>query len=302
MGRVEGMRGDRGVRLRRWLGVAALLCLLGTADVLAQEAGSPELVRAERLYAEGSYDEVIGLLSPFLAGEMTPAQEQAGYRLVILSYLQKQQLPDAKRAAVKLLSLHPGYEPDAIEDPPFYASFMGEVRQQLLATSEMAASCEQLLDQGEGKYLEGDFDEAVRLATNCLFTASPSAAQMEQGYRLLALSYLQRGDVGEARSMVQRLLNLQPGYEPDPIEDPPAYVALVGLVREQSQALATEAAEPQGEGPARERRSWFRSPRGWAIVGSGLLVTGVTAVLTMTGGDSGGERGEPLPLPPDFPN
>jgi Tfp pilus assembly protein PilF len=54
-----------------------------------------------------------------------------------------------------------------------------------------------------------------------------------QANRLLALTQLKQGDLVAARAAVLEILAVAPEYRADPVQDVPAYVSLVNVVRQQ---------------------------------------------------------------------
>lgn len=192
------------------------------------------------------------------------------------------------------------------------------------AALAQAPPCDSLLASAEERYVGRAFAEAEGLARACLAEPGHSEAEALRAYRLLALVFLRQDDLPEARQAVVRLLGVSFAYEPDPVQDPPAYVALVASVKEQlhvAQAVPDSAravppvAEPEveivrrpvpeeSEGPeparvaARPRSGLTR----WLLIGGGVLAAGTLGVLLL-GGDSGSAPpgGAPLPPPPAFP-
>lgn len=111
----------------------ALLCLVAWPLVAAaQTPCGSSLAVAQGLYVRGAFADVESTLTPCLdAGQASPAERVRAYRLLALSALQQGQLVDAKLAALSLLNIDPGYQPDPALDPPSYADLIGAVRAQL---------------------------------------------------------------------------------------------------------------------------------------------------------------------------
>lgn len=166
--------------------------------------------------------------------------------------------------------------------------------------------CTEEYARAESTYLEGNFDEAIRLLQTCLDREDLFEDEAVRVYRLMALVHVNRGDFDQAQLALVNLLGRSPGYEPDPVEDPPAYSALVRLVKEQlaaQQPLQPPLQEPPPEAeeaPAQAQRSWFSGPRRWLILVGGAAAAGTVAALVLSDGQQ--ETGpQPLPLPPALP-
>lgn len=111
-------------------------------------------------------------------------------------------------------------------------------------------SCEQELARAEEAYSQGNFDETIRQVDLCLNRENIAAADRRLGFRLKGLSYIGKGLEADAREAVRRLIELVPNFRADPIQDPPAFAALIEEVRQapaaDNEALAqvTTAAPP----------------------------------------------------------
>ena len=153
--------------------------------------------------------------------------------------------------------------------------------------------------EAEARYLEGDFVQAIELVSECL-NQGLAGEEAVRPYRLLTLAYINQGELEQAKLTLVKLLGQAPGYEPDPVEDPPSYTALFNVVKQQLQ-LAAIAMPPDEAAPApRRKRSWLASPVTWITIGGGALVTTVV-VYILSGGNASGEQRQPLPLPPGLP-
>lgn len=157
-------------------------------------------------------------------------------------------------------------------------------------------TCENELQQAEAEYIEGSFDEAIRTVLECLESPNVETSQQVEAYRLLALALIRQDELPEARAAIVELLDVNPEYEPDPIADPPAYTALVDIVKQQVQPVAEETVEPPPE------ESWFRSNLRWLVSGGAVVVGSVLAIVLSQGGGDEPPSGSPsLPPPPDVP-
>lgn len=112
--------------------------------------------------------------------------------------------------------------------------------------AQPAPPCADTLQTAQDLYTRQEFDAAEVLARTCLVRADVPAETRVELWRLVALTHLRRADLAEARTAVFQLLGEAPSYTADPVQDPPSYVALVGLVREQLGMPAAPAApEPE---------------------------------------------------------
>lgn len=176
------------------------------------------------------------------------------------------------------------------------------------AVAQEESSCEEAFEAAETAYLDGDFEAATRLLSPCLDRTDLSEERTVQAYRLLSLAHLQQDELPEARAAVINILNVQPGYEADPVEDPPPYVSLVSIVRRDVQPA--QRAEADDEAAEEDRSTpFFRRTSTWVSIAGSLLVGGVVTFVTLgQGGGDGGGGGDPpggsdpLPEPPGTPS
>jgi len=171
-----------------------------------------------------------------------------------------------------------------------------------LATAQEADDADLCVDEfaaAEEAYFDGRFAEANELLSECLNRDDLPDALLVEMARLSALAYINLGNLDQARRAVIRLLNVDPTYEPDEVQDPPSYVSLVSTVQRQLQmgALQVAAAEEERGGG----RTWL------AILGGAVLAGAATSAVLLLGGDGGGDGNgpptgpEPLPDPPRLP-
>lgn len=169
-------------------------------------------------------------------------------------------------------------------------------------------SCATALAGAEAQYVQGQLDETITLLAPCLGREEVAVAEAVPAYRLLALSYIKKGNLEEAKIAVLELLNRSPSYEPDPIRDLPSYAALVNVVKQQ---LVLAAGRRPVEGPEQQpaepiqpvqQHSWLRAHRGW-LIGSSVALVGIVTAIAAGGGGGGGPEPIPtLPRPPGLPN
>ena len=101
------------------------------------------------------------------------------------------------------------------------------------APAQTSEECRLAVSHATEQYRAAAFEEVTALVGPCVEAGLLNEVEARQGYRLLALSQLQTGDIANARLAVLRLIILDPLYEADPVQDLPSYVALVQSVREQ---------------------------------------------------------------------
>lgn len=155
--------------------------------------------------------------------------------------------------------------------------------------------CESAMGDAEAHYRTAAFPDAISALAPCVRSFPAGSAEDAAAHRLLALAFLRNGDIDDARIVIVELFERNPGYEPDPVSDPPAYVSLVNLVRSEA-GIQTDR---PGGGAADPPRTWLRSPRSWLIIGGGLAVVSALVVLGVSSGGGGGSN--TLPGPPTFP-
>jgi len=160
------------------------------------------------------------------------------------------------------------------------------------AAAQAANVCGEVIEEAETSYVEGRFDEAIQLLLTCLDGPDVETAQAITAYRLLALALIRKDELAEARAAIVQLFDIYPEYEADPIIDPPAYTALVDIVKQQVRPVS-EVDEPPPE------QSWFRSNMRWLVSGGAVVVGGVLAAVLIGGDGSGSDT---LPPPPTVPN
>ncbi len=163
--------------------------------------------------------------------------------------------------------------------------------------------CPQERADAENFYLEGQFDEAIRLLHACVVREELFVDEAVQVYRLMGLAYMNKSDMEQAQRAIYDLLQIVPNYEADPIQDPPSYMTLVALVRQEVAAEAQQTPseqphvspdQPQPQEvipdvtpaqPLPQRRS-RTSSKTWFLATGGAFVV-VTAVVLALGGGSG---------------
>ena len=172
----------------------------------------------------------------------------------------------------------------------------------LPAHAQTSGVCERALPAAQDQYRDAEFDEALRLVSACLDQGEKSQAQAVAAYRLLALIHLKRDELEQARAAVVNLLGVDPTYEADPVNSPPAYVSLVAIVQRNLQTSGEVAAADEPE-----RTPFFRRTGTWVTIGTIVVGSGVASYFALGGGGGEGETvppsgsPNPLPLPPGTP-
>lgn len=111
------------------------------------------------------------------------------------------------------------------------------------------AACQGALSEAEASFYEALFDDAIATLNGCIFVGGFLAEEKEHAYTLLAKVHFKQGTRGEAEASLRELMKMTPDYRPDPLLEPPEFVALVEHVRN---AMALEeASHPVKKAPPR---------------------------------------------------
>ena len=148
--------------------------------------------------------------------------------------------------------------------------------------AQQATACTEALGNAESSYQESNYEETIRLLTPCARQPQPAPAQTVGIYRLLSMAYMNSGQAEGARKAILDLLRAVPDYEPDPIQDPPSYTVLVLILRDQLAQQSGTAAKESSDRPT----PWTKKRGTWLALGAGLIVVGLAAILTGSGGTS----------------
>jgi hypothetical protein len=166
------------------------------------------------------------------------------------------------------------------------------------ATAQPADVCDAALEAAAAQYRDGAFQETIRLASSCLDQRDVATEDARAAYRLLILAYLKQDDLASARKSAVTLLGVDPDYTPDPVENPPDYVSLLSVVRQDLRR--DPPVEPR-------RRPFFKRTSTWITLGTTLVAGGVVSLVVLNGGDDGSEPPPAsgpgtLPAPPSVPS
>lgn len=160
------------------------------------------------------------------------------------------------------------------------------------AHAQESPPCDSLIADAQDRYLNGAYDAAIQQVSRCLERSDVEADLAVRAYRLMSLAHLRQDELDAAREAIVNLLGVAPNYEPDPVEDPPTYVSMVAIVKQEIQP-AGGPPEDADEGPG-----FFRRTSTWVVLSTTLVAGGVTAFLTLGGSGSGGGGGGAATLPP----
>lgn len=91
--------------------------------------------------------------------------------------------------------------------------------------------CLDTLAAAEEAYRNRNYEQAVALASQCTDRALPDEVAIRT-YRTITLASLRQGALIQARSAVENILQIDPNYTADPVNDPPSYDLFVSMVRQ----------------------------------------------------------------------
>lgn len=112
-------------------------------------------------------------------------------------------------------------------------------------------SCRVLLTEAQMRYVDQDYIAVESLVLTCAYHPAALPAHLLEGYRLMTLAFIRQDLLHEAQTTVLKLLAVDFQYEPDPVQDPPFYVALVGSVKDQLQVASSVRVGPVRAATAR---------------------------------------------------
>jgi hypothetical protein len=87
-----------------------LILLSGNIRILSQDGCASTIQEAQKLYDQGSIDEIPNLLAPCMEEGFTRSQKIEAYKLIILSYLFDDNQLEAEKSMVEFLRKYPEYE------------------------------------------------------------------------------------------------------------------------------------------------------------------------------------------------
>jgi tetratricopeptide (TPR) repeat protein len=163
--------------------------------------------------------------------------------------------------------------------------------------------CRAKLQQAEQEFTNTRFDEAIALLTACLEKDGFTQPDKQRAYRLLGLAYLAKDYIEQAKSAINRLLDLVPMYQPDPDQDPPIFIQMFEKVKSERQQRQTGS-------PSEKKPPEVKKKKGgggkWLLIGGLVVAAGGGAALALGGSGGGGTTPPPptiqtLPTPPPLP-
>ena len=151
-----------------------------------------------------------------------------------------------------------------------------------------AQDCATVVTEVQRLYEVGRTAEMITRLSACLPDGITDQAEKVQAYRYLSLAHIGEDHLPEARDVVEKLLDLNENFEPDPTTDPSRFIEFV-----------TAAKNVRAEVRAQEQAKKSRKRKLLFIGGGTLLAAGVTAAIIFATGSSTPRL--PLPDPPPFP-
>ena len=148
-------------------------------------------------------------------------------------------------------------------------------------------TCAELLSRAEQNYFEGRFDDTISLIKSCLTAGTHNQDELFRAYKILAQAYLAKNNSDAARTIITKMVEIDPNYNPTIEKEPPSFVELVNSVRQEN--LNTEMADQTED----NKCLW--------IGAAGVATVGIITIIALSGGDSE-EESKPLPAPPQWPD
>lgn len=215
------------------------------ATAQAQDPAESRLALAEANYFEGDFETAINLLQQIDKNQLPKDEAVEAHHLLALCYFHQGNLAGAQAALTNLLQIEPDYRPDPVQDPPsqrFSHSYLRLVQRlkgapepmRIEAPEPIQTVYAERLQQAETARLEGDPDEAVKLARDYLRRDSLGVVERVQAYRTQGLAYAAKGSGRAARKAATELIVRYPQYElsEQEKEEFPEFAALVEDARQ----------------------------------------------------------------------
>lgn len=93
-------------------------------------------------------------------------------------------------------------------------------------------SCDQIVAEAKSRFNAGDFDEAIRTIDLCLQQIDLSEKEKESAYALLVECHISKNEKQQALQYMQKLLEVAPGYAPDPEKHRPEFLKIFHTVKQ----------------------------------------------------------------------
>ena len=103
--------------------------------------------------------------------------------------------------------------------------------------------CADTLAAAETAYRNRNYQEAVTVASECTDPEAVGEDAAIRAYRVITLASLRQGALVQARSAVTNILQIDPTYTADPVNDPPSYDLFVSMVRKETDIAGVEEPE-----------------------------------------------------------
>jgi hypothetical protein len=159
---------------------------------------------------------------------------------------------------------------------------------QILVQAADTNTCVSQLNKAEESYYNGQFDEALQLSRQCLQNTSLTPENRLRAYTILARTFLGKNETDSSKWAINRILELNPDYQPTIEQEKPQYVHLVTEIKIE-RAYA-------------EQKKGKKGINKWIWIGAGTVAS--AAIITLlTSGNSGSKEttkntlGEPPPFP-----
>ena len=137
-----------------------------------------------------------------------------------------------------------------------------------LSFNLLAQECETTLEDAWESFSQQDYAQIITFLTDCPPELLVDKAQKTLAYDLLSQTYFVTGQVDSAKANLNRLLDLQPDYAPQPPQYSEEFIVMVAQVRRERM---------RGESRSMFRNKWF-----WV---GGVAASSVAAFLIFRGGD-----------------
>lgn len=264
--------------LRRVCAVACAVTWAATAwaqtPAAAADPCAAPLAEAQQQYVDGAYAEVEPLVLACVdLPEATPAQREAGYRLLALSFVRQDLLHDAQMTVLKLLGVNHAYAPDLVQDPPFFVALVTSIKQQLRVASSRTTPAAALPAPAPGERV--DVNAATAAELEAVPGIGPVMAARIVEHRRQQGAFQRLSDLDAVSGIGERTLaRLMPYLTVGPamqtfraaggvpvaelaqvaVREPPAPAAPAGALVNVNTASAAELETLSGIGPALAQR------------------------------------------------
>jgi tetratricopeptide (TPR) repeat protein len=158
---------------------------------------------------------------------------------------------------------------------------------EALAQNQEKTFSQELLESAQNKYYDGEFDETINLAKQCLKQTNLTSEDRFQAYKILAQAYIAKDNLQVARQIITKLVQLDPAYNPTIEHEPPKFVELVTQAKEELNAQEVQHEQVKKGSDM----TWIY------ITTAGVIVLGTAAILLLGKED----KAKPLPQPPGWP-